>query len=67
MRVVREIPLPSEEELRGWIPSRQFPSDHMSVSPLCPRFDSGGHTIGLSELLIEQADIRFARTFNNAV
>jgi len=32
MTVRREIPLPSEEELAGWIPNQRFPSDHMSVS-----------------------------------
>ena len=34
MSVRREIPLPSEEELYGWIPNERFPSDHMSVSIL---------------------------------
>lgn len=32
MQIQREIPLPSEEELQGWIPSKRFPSDHLSVS-----------------------------------
>ena len=32
LKVQRQIPLPSEEELQGWIPSKRFPSDHLSVS-----------------------------------
>ena len=31
LAVRREIPLPSETELQGFIPSERFPSDHLSV------------------------------------
>ena len=36
LAVRREIPVPSETELQGLIPSERFPSDHLSVrdSPL---------------------------------
>ena len=32
LKVAREIPLPTEMELAGFIPSERFPSDHLSVS-----------------------------------
>ena len=33
MAVRREIPLPPEEALQGFIPSSAFPSDHLAVRP----------------------------------
>jgi 2',5'-phosphodiesterase len=30
--VQEPLPLPSEEELQGWIPSARFPSDHLSLA-----------------------------------
>lgn len=35
LKVDRAIPLPSLEEVQGYLPSQRFPSDHLSVSPLC--------------------------------
>ena len=35
LSVVRQIPLPSEDELQGWIPSQCFPSDHLAVCHEC--------------------------------
>lgn len=35
LTVDRAIPLPSLEEVKGFIPSQRFPSDHLSVSFLC--------------------------------
>lgn len=35
LKVERAIPLPSLEEVQGYLPSHRFPSDHLSVSPLC--------------------------------
>ncbi|KAK9819723.1 hypothetical protein WJX72_001675 [[Myrmecia] bisecta] len=32
MRVARQLGLPDEAELAGWIPSERFPSDHLSVA-----------------------------------
>ena len=36
MKVERAIPLPSLEEVKAFIPSQRFPSDHLSVSTLMP-------------------------------
>lgn len=36
MKVERAIPLPSLEEVKAFIPSERFPSDHLSVSTLMP-------------------------------
>ena len=35
LKVERAIPLPSLEEVQGYLPSQRFPSDHLSVSHLC--------------------------------
>ena len=33
LKVERAIPLPSMEEMKGYLPSERFPSDHLSVRP----------------------------------
>ena len=35
LKVERAIPLPSLEEVQGYLPSQRFPSDHLSVRPFC--------------------------------
>ena len=35
LKVERAIPLPGLEEVQGYLPSERFPSDHLSVRPLC--------------------------------
>ena len=49
MAVRREIPLPTEEELVGWMPSKRFPSDHLSVSSCLSLY---GAKIGSSVLFL---------------
>ena len=34
MQVERQIPLPTREDVQSFLPSEQFPSDHLSVSVL---------------------------------
>ena len=44
LRVLREIPLPSEVEVLSFLPSQRFPSDHLSVRPKpCTVILSLGH------------------------
>lgn len=42
-RAQERLPIPSEQELQGWIPSQRFPSDHLSLVFDFAWRDSGGN------------------------